>query len=232
MKWQADDNTRSAIHYLVLGLVLVVALRAGWWLLQWSAMKGVPAEELPFRNGYVGLGAGVWTVARQPASMRLLGGVGLVALMAFVIGASVAVCFRAGRPRVFQRTAWAVFVPGCAWAVWAALFAPIRSASLTGDAILLREHRELLMDLPRPFSRTEWKTRQGEVQAISIRADGPARLELVLLSRYGDQVIASADVTQQGGDRPQEQLLEAARWSARRIASALHVPFEEHPPAP
>ncbi|MCB9171244.1 MAG: hypothetical protein H6594_12935 [Flavobacteriales bacterium] len=68
-----DENTRSAIHFLVIAAVIVLALRGMGFLLERLLVHGNPRMALltPWRNGYLLLRDGAVTVAHTTLSERL-----------------------------------------------------------------------------------------------------------------------------------------------------------------
>ncbi len=155
MKWELDDNTRSALHYLMLGALVIGAIRLGWWGVYAIAYRGLPSEELMFRHGYLGLSSITLVVAEHTASERILGALAIALVSAFAVGIVVALVLRGDKGRLFRKVAVITLIPGLIWALWAALFSPRKYADILPDAIVIHYQKELFLDLPLPFTAME-----------------------------------------------------------------------------
>ncbi|MBL0043570.1 MAG: hypothetical protein IPP33_03860 [Flavobacteriales bacterium] len=165
MKWELDDNARSGFHYLVLGVVVIGGFRLGFGAYS-LAYRGLPLEEVMFLHGYIGLGPGSIVVAHHSAVERLLVAVAISLLIALLSGLVFSLLFRKDQARTFRRMVVAGLIVTVPWAIWAALFAPIRSTQVLPDAILNHYRQELVFDLPMPFGHTEQLVFSGEVLRI------------------------------------------------------------------
>jgi hypothetical protein len=198
MRRQLDDNTRSALHYLLLGIALTIVLRLAWTSLYAMAYAGLSDLERPFRWGYLGLGPSAVVVASTGPVERLFTALLVavaVAAMAALAWACTAATGRAKRfGRMFRLTAL-LLLPV---AVWAALFAPPKSTRFTRDAVFLEYHRTFIADLPIPFSGARQGLGRGEVKDITWRQGAPVRgqagyvAEILLRTAHGEEVIATA----------------------------------------
>ncbi len=196
MKWELDDNTRSAIHYLVLGAVVIGAIRLGWWGLYAMAYRDVPSAEVMFRHGYLGLSSITLVVADHTAAERLLGALAFVLFVAFVAGIVVALILRGDKGKLFRRAAIISLIPGLSWALWAAMFSPRKCTDILPDAIVIHYQKELFIDLPLPFTSTEQMIDRNEILSLGASPVDPSgesvQREISIIGSSGREVIGNA----------------------------------------
>lgn len=162
MALHLDDNERGAFHYLIGGVVLVLALRGLAWGLDAFHAPALPAGDdavlEPFRQGYL-TGEGVSVAATGAGRMERLALALVVGVAgALVLGGAAAIVahFLKGRPgRVAVITMRCAMVLLLGWSVHAALFAPVRQAAVEEGGLLLRERTPLIGDLTVPFTLRE-----------------------------------------------------------------------------
>ncbi|MBK9761568.1 MAG: hypothetical protein IPO90_16775 [Flavobacteriales bacterium] len=227
MKWELDDNARSGFHYLVLGVVVIGGFRLGFWGLYSLAYRGLPLEEVMFLHGYIGLGPGSIVVAHHSAVERLLVAVAISLLIALLSGLVFSLLFRKDQARTFRRMVVAGLIVTVPWAIWAALFAPIRSTQVLPDAILNHYRQELVFDLPMPFGHTEQLVFSGEVLRIECghpdasRKDEVHRSDISMLTIHGKEVLGSAWYPDPDVDIESKDLDPSAQKMAQLVANAV-----------
>ena len=84
MRWQLDDNTRTGLHYLLLGIAVTLGMRLAWTFLYAVAYAGLPDGERTFRWGYLGTGPSAVVVATTGPAERLLTALFLAVVIAAV----------------------------------------------------------------------------------------------------------------------------------------------------
>ncbi len=127
MRPTLDDNTRSALHFIVLGLGLTGGLRLAYGLAERWLLADHPDAEvlLPWRAGYLLADAHAVVDDAPALPMRLAAAVGY-ALLAGVLAAVLAWALRA---RAWVAVGRAVGAVTLLLALASALFLPVRSAT-------------------------------------------------------------------------------------------------------
>ncbi|MBS1580883.1 MAG: hypothetical protein JST66_01660 [Bacteroidetes bacterium] len=236
MRWTLDDNERSAFHYLIGGVVAVLVLKGlalGFDAFGTSALPKDEAVVLaPFRQGYL-LGqditvVGTATGRTERIALAVVLSIGLSLLLGGV-AALVARAFR-GRPgRAAVRMARIALVALLGWSLYAALFMPVRQATVTDRGLLLAHRRAVIGDLPLPFTlQVDTVPRTGIQRLEAVRTpcrngcDGRLRLELTRTDGRQD-VLA-----EENGICPPRELerlrtaSEAAALLERELHGGLH----------
>ena len=150
-----DDNTRAALHYLTLGVALVLLLVVVDRLLSGFAAPSDPTFRA-FQHGYL-LGDGVNIVdAGSTRGERIALAVVMAAAGAVLAGVLIALSLRLfGRnarriPLVIARL---VLVVMLAWGAYAAFFVPVHHFFFRDAMIVEWRSTRLVGDLPLPFTR-------------------------------------------------------------------------------
>lgn len=148
-----DDNTRSGLHYLALGAVVVLALLLADRLIPvfgGSAGDRHPALDA-FQHGYLP-GKGVTVVDTASTRGERLA---WATLLAVVLAAGCGFAARAlsGARRPALVVARTVLVAVFGWGVYAALFVPVRHFFLR-DGMVVEWRYAHLGEVPLPFTRT------------------------------------------------------------------------------
>lgn len=206
-----DDNTRDALHFVVLGAAVLLVLRllvAGVVLLLDAQLTMDLAVSIAgFRNGFL---------LRDPTllvsgGMELPGRLATAAIAAVCAGLCVALLFGAGarvlggdvRRSALRGGRTGLVLVG-AWCLFAVLFLPARSLRFEGDVITVIQRNALLDAISVPWPATEHVVPRNEITGFEPRtimnsAPGCGTQEqVVMLTANGEQVIAS--ITPRGAD--------------------------------
>lgn len=227
-----DDNTRDALHFVVLGAAVLLVLRllvAGVVMLLDAQLTAELAVSIAgFRNGYL---------LRDPqllvtGGMELPGRLASAAIAAVCAGVCLALLFGAGA-RVLggdvQRSALRGGRTGLVlvgvWCFYAVLFLPARGLRVDGDVITVIHRKALLDALSAPWPATEhvvpWNAITGfERRTIMNPVAGCGTEEqVVMLTINGEQVVAS--ITPRGADCVLAERDAVDRTT--RLATLLHA---------
>jgi hypothetical protein len=194
-----DDNTRSGLHFLGLGLlvvgvpVLIIALMDA----SQTAVVTTDAARLHiFRNGYLlPIDGPQLTLAHTTRGERM----GIACLAAVLLGAVIASLAWLLQLRKWH---WAIgryaALITLAWSLYAAVLLPARTVAVRKDSLILTDRTTFLSDLPLPFSRREHEVRLPEVHGWSIRpAAHGTWTELLLTSSADTMVVASTRASEE-----------------------------------
>ncbi len=184
MAWRLNDGEREALNYLVGGVVVVVAVKLLFRVLDAQDLAEGDARLLtPFRQGYF-LGEGLMLVDTSSSRLERLALACVLPAMAalLVVGGA----YLAGLPRrIPLRAARVLLVALLAWCAYAALFRPLRAVRVADHHLVVTERRALLGDIPLPFTGHEERIPAMLVDRIEVAADSGAcsgllRLQAVL----------------------------------------------------
>jgi len=238
MAFRLHDNAREALQFLALGVGLVLVLRLLVLAADKSSATPPDAGDLDvaldaFRNGYL------W----QPAGTLVTGGIAiegrlaLAALVALAAGA-IAALVAAGISTLLGRAAGRSAVRAAriamplvgAWALFAALLLPPRSAEVDNAHLGIIERPALFGELSLPWpSRVEripWsavvavelrstqasKEAHGVLEQVVVRVEGEERIIASLAPAGRDRTEALAEAR----DRTGQLAALLARWSVER----------------
>lgn len=232
MRWTLDDNERSAFHYLIGGVVAVLVLKGLALGVDAFGTSALPKDEAtvlaPFRQGYL-LGrditvAGTATGRTERIVLAVVVSIGLSLLLGG-IAALTARLFR-GRPgRAAVSVARIALVIALGWSLYAALFMPVRQATVTEQGLLLARRQALIGDLPLPFSLHVDTLPHTDIQRLEAvrtpcQAGCDGRLRLELTRTDGRQDV----LAEESGICPPRELerLRAASEAAALLERELH----------
>lgn len=176
-----DDNTRSALHYLALGAVVLMAVLLLDRLISGAAEasnQAFPALA-PFQHGFL-LGESAHIVDTGTSrGERVAWALVTAVVLASLSGLLASLVFRWGA-RSSILLVRAVLVATLAWCLYAALFVPARWFFVRDGMLVEWRHARSIGDLPIPFTRTIYLHR-GPVdvqQVVDASAGCGARLTL------------------------------------------------------
>lgn len=191
-----DDNTRSGLHYLSLGGVVLFALMLVDRWLDGFLRPVDPALAVltPFQHGYL-LGAGIRIVdAGSTRGERIAWAIVASVAAGIVLGLVVHGLSRNRGLSLATARLGMVLLLG--WGCYAALFVPVRSFFVGRDGVLVeRRYARFLPDVPVPFTGTT-SLHAGTVHPNAVHyADRPpcGRLELILRNEH-DLLLSQVDV--------------------------------------
>lgn len=162
MKWELDDNARSGLHYLVVGVLVIGAPAALLSIFDAWHARSINDGTLPlgvFHNGYILCDGDLTAVADTTRAERLAYACAIPSVIAAIFTAMLLLvrsgaAWRAGR--------WA-FVAAFGWCIVSALFLPRTSATVSPGLLEVHERATLAGDITWPFSRKttriEWSNR-------------------------------------------------------------------------
>lgn len=158
MKWELDDNSRGALHYLALGALVMALLFLGDKALTMMSESSTDPALLPFQHGYL-LGPGAFVVdATSTRAERVAFGILLafgLTMFVWVLLALISKLLGGPSEKLTLRAARAVFLIAFTWGAYAAVRIPVRYAEIgKGRAVLLR-HRAIFDRVPIPFTAGE-----------------------------------------------------------------------------
>ncbi|MCL4283057.1 MAG: hypothetical protein KJZ58_12435 [Flavobacteriales bacterium] len=167
-----EDHERGAFHYLAGGLAAVLLLQAAAYLssLRGTALDADHALLVPFQQGY-SLLRGQWACVATASTLvqrlvtALVAGVGSAFLLALALLLWSSWRKRPGsRPQVMaiRCTLAIVFL----WSAYAAYFVPLRETRVERGAVVIRERKALMGDIPVPFTTVERRLPAAEVLRI------------------------------------------------------------------
>lgn len=167
-----DDNTRSGLHYLALGIVVVLALLlADRWIAAAGRQTADPHMALAaFQMGYLP-GNGLTVVDSTSSRGERLAWAALLAV-AVATGCGLGTRALSGARRPALVVARTVLVAVFGWGAYAALFVPVRHFFLR-DGMVVEWRYAHVGDLPLPFTRTI-ELHHGEVRAHAVADSGTA----------------------------------------------------------
>ena len=150
MGWKLDDNTRSGIHYLLLGVLVIGVPAALLSLFDLWHTRATTDGSLPlgvFHNGYIIFDGERTAVADTTRAERL----------AYACAISLALATSVTGLLVLMRstTAWRsgrwTFAIAFSWCIVSALFLPRTSATLAPGEMHVHERSTIIGDITWPF---------------------------------------------------------------------------------
>ena len=196
MAWELDDNTRGALHFAGVGLLIVLVLKGALIGMDLLMAPGSDASEqilAPFRNGYwIGTG----TLVPEPLSRadRLLKAV--VLSIGFAFGLAALAGFFGGRERlsVALRVGRSAVVILLVWSFIGAVVIPETSVRMTSEGLLVTERTQLFGVLPVPFTAFGRVISATDVEEVFLAQDEPAgRTGLLVLTGSTPIRLGTAD---------------------------------------
>lgn len=203
MRLGLEDNTRDALHFVVLGAGVLLALRllvSGVQLL----LDPPPTSDLPallatFRNGYLLRDPNILVTGGMDLPGRLaiagvlgaLGGMGLAAVFG-----SIAYAARRGPRKSAIRGGRAGLLLAAAWGLYAALLLPPSSVQVRSQGLLFTDRRALFNAISLPWPGGDhmlpWTATSGiKKRSIARSFNGCGAQEQVLaMTKEGHHVIA------------------------------------------
>lgn len=156
-----DDNQRNAFQYLLGGVVVVVALKVAGFLLGLlgPALPAGQAALHPFQQGYPLLRGRV-AVVGTAASLheRLILAVVLAVGAAFLHGLLLVILNKVRQPYISRRNMLAMRITlmvVLGWALYAAVFLPLKETRAVQGAVIITERRPLAGDIPWPWGTVQ-----------------------------------------------------------------------------
>ena len=221
MRIGLDDNTRDALHFVLLGSGVLLLLRlivAGIGLLLEAPFESDLTESIAgFRNGYLLSDPGILVSGGMELPGRLAAAV-ILSVVAGIVGAIlfslVARISRGDARRAAVQGARAGSILMLVWALYAAFFLPPLSARVDEGGITVTERVSLSdgISWPWPASGTmiPWKEISSVEHRSAVRSVPCWSHEnVVITTREGEHVIAS--ITPQGAECQAAQNEAAAR---------------------
>ncbi|MBP7514300.1 MAG: hypothetical protein KA791_07120 [Flavobacteriales bacterium] len=209
MGWKPDDNTRSGIHYLLLGTVIIgmiaITLNIFDRVLYQPSPKDLAATSFaPFRSGYWSATPYFIADGALPRPARITAAAGLSFLAAVLLAFLSSLVASGGKERVFTLVSRATMLVAFISASYAVLFVPVRMVSF--DASLgewsIREHPLAIADIPLgPAATKNWPLtpetsfdlRFGQEERFHLlMGTGPDTIVLAHLSSGDPQAITEA----------------------------------------
>lgn len=220
-----DDNTRSALHYLALGAVVLMALLLLDRLISGAAEasnQAFPALA-PFQHGFL-LGEGAHIVDTESSrGERVAWALVTAVVLASFSGLLASLVFRWGA-RSSILLVRAVLVATLAWCLYAALFVPTRWFFVRDGMLVEWRHARSIGDLPVPLTRTI-SLHRGAVEVQRV-ADGfaacGAQVSLVL---EGEELVKLASLRPRSNHCADD--LTEADANARAAAATLNGLLDE-----
>ncbi|HMC96684.1 MAG TPA: hypothetical protein VKG92_03465 [Flavobacteriales bacterium] len=233
MRIGLDDNSRDALHFVVLAAGVLLLLRllvaGAGMLIEPMRTTDLPAIIASFRNGFLLNDPNVLVTG----GMELPGRLAVAGVLAVLAGAGAAFLF-AGVARLFGRgVRRAALFGGRAglllvllWGIYAALFLPPRSVQVTADGMSVIHRAALFDGVSLPWPRTERKIDRQSITTIEHRTIASSmpgcgtQEQVVVVTGSGECVIA--DLTPHGTDcaTSQHQAIEQATRLSEVLRSA------------
>lgn len=186
-----DDNTRSALHYLALGVVVLFLLMTADRVLSGFATSSDPRLQslYPLQHGFL-LGDAVNIVDTNSSRGERIAWALVVAVAGASITGLLVRWISRGRRSWVLGTARLMLLLLLGWGIYAALFVPVRAFAVRDATLVERRYSRLIGDLPLPFTgRSSLHT--GPVTTRSIDdPDAPCgiRIDLQLADRTGERM--------------------------------------------
>lgn len=231
MRLGLDDNTRDALHFVLLGSGVLLLLRlmvAGIGLLVQTTPQSEPAASMAtFRNGYllsdpeILVNGGMELPGRLATAIILCIAVGILSAVLCALIARVA---RGDVRSTALLGARGGSVLALVWGLYAALLLPPHSARIDEQGITLIERGSLLDGISWPWPGSEQVVPWNEVDRLEQRSVATSisgcgtHEQVVVLSEAGDHVIAQ--LTPRGSECPQATRQAVQRTS--ELASLLN----------
>ena len=227
-----DDNTRAALHYLTLGVVVLFLFMLVDRCISDFSTASDPRLAIfaMFQHGYF-VGDGLVIVDASSTRGERFAWALVVAVGAAVITGFAAHWLSHGNRTWTLGCARLVLVLSLGWGIYSALFLAPRIARFTTDrgewTIITRPNLSVGMVLPIPPSETVRKFDRIDTVGISEAAtDARRRIDLVLWCKYEGDTIILSTLTTRGTDHHDEleDSREMAHHSARVLQSYFHQP--------
>lgn len=196
-----DDNTRSGLQYLVLGVLVVGLPTLIISVIDARQTAGMQATDLlALRNGYLLPDPWEWTLCSTTRIERFAWAFMISALVAIITGLT-------WRPRI----APIVGIACSAWLAYAAACLPPVRSRCEDHGLVITRRPVLLADLTLPWGQGVERIDLSAGASITIRPDPSGGTLFLLETPHGQTAFASAPIDG-----------EQARRVAMRLQRAMH----------